>query len=172
MGSFFIVPFCKILNVFKCEAVLIIRLKPLFDFPIALGVFNSAKYLLNAVGIEKLFESRVPVDNVSGKLASVIAYALLDLAMLKGELHTFDAFFSSWASALDERKQFSACIINDCENPKSTPIIVPVDVDCCQAVSSLIAIQSFLRRTFLSNFLARPARTMIACMRLWGMCLP
>ena len=172
MRSFFVVPPNKSFGCRECEAMVVIGLKPFLNFAITLRMLYPTKYLLNAVGIEKLFESRVPVDNVSGKLASVIAYALLDLAMLKGELHTFDAFFSSWASALDERKQFSACIINDCENPKSTPIIVPVDVDCCQAVSSLIAIQSFLRRTFLSNFLARPARTMIACMRLWGMCLP
>ena len=61
--------------------MLVISLEPPFHFAVALWVLNSAKYLLNSVGIKKLSEFRVSIYKIRSKLAAVIAYALLNLSM-------------------------------------------------------------------------------------------
>ena len=102
MRSFLVVPFHEFFNGFECEAVVVVGFEPFLNFTVALWVFYTAKYLLNAFGIKQLFESRVPVDNVGSELASVIADALLDLAMFECQFHSFDAFFCGWAFAFNK----------------------------------------------------------------------
>lgn len=101
MWSFFVVPCREVFNVFECEAVVVVGLKPFLNFAVAFGVFYAAKYLLNASGIKELFKSRVTVDNVGSELASMIADALFDFAMLECYLHSSDTFFCGWTFALD-----------------------------------------------------------------------
>ena len=131
MWSFLVVPFHEFFNGFECETMVVVGLKPFLNFAVALWMFYAAKYLLNAFGIKELFKSRITVYNVGGELASVIADALLDLAVFEGKFHASDTFFSGWAFALDEGEQFSARIINDCENPEAASVVVPVDVYGC-----------------------------------------
>jgi len=151
--SFFVVPFHEFFHGFERGAVVVVGLEPFLNFAVALRVFYAAKYLLNSVGIKELFESRVPVDNISGELTSVIADTLFDFAMLECNSHSANAFVQGWTLAFDEGEQFSARIINDCENPKAASVVVPVDVHSRQAVPSLVANPVLLPNDFLEHFL-------------------
>jgi len=72
VGSQLVVPLHECFWGLECEAVPVICLEPFLDFPVALGVLDSAQDGPDAVRMEKCLELRIPVDNVAGELASVV----------------------------------------------------------------------------------------------------
>ena len=63
-------------------SVVFVGVKPFFDFAVGLRVFDASKYLLDVMCIKPVAKATVAACIV-GELASVVADALFDVAILQ-----------------------------------------------------------------------------------------
>jgi len=150
-----VVPALVCLWRWECIPVLFVGVERAFYFAVGLGVFDTAKYLFDAVIVEEFLEV-VLSSVVAGELAAVVAYAFLDWTVFEGFFHALNACFLSWAVAFKNCEQRSARIVEYFEDPNTIIwTLVPVNVHSCQAVPSLVSDPVFLSYHLFVTFLGK-----------------
>ena len=120
-------------------SVVFVGVEPFLDFAVALGVFDATEDVLDVVGFEPCLEAAVAAY-VAEELGAVVADDLLDLSILDGEFHSFDACFCGGAFAFENNEDFPACVVDNCEYQDSVVWpLMPVDMHCGKAMAAFVA---------------------------------
>lgn len=127
MRSYVVVPLLEVFFGGECVSVSFVGVEEFFGFPIALGVLDSAKDVLDALGIQEGFE--LAFTAFAGVvLCSVVGDALFDGSVGECFLHAFNGSLAGGALAFNEAKDGSAGIVYYEMDPGAISTLVPVEM--------------------------------------------